>query len=520
MMKQYTFADMLSAVGITPTSESKLIILPFEPFPHQISGFRTTLKWDRCGLYDDAGAGKTFPIQAYCALYALLGNKVVIGMPPALLDQFEESYDNFFVGFRNYIDLAILRGTVKQRDKLIAGWNDTRWPDVLMMTYQMFASLHKLKNQADKTVRKANGSSYIKKGWKKDKQHKLIQHGYNVLVFDESQALKNISSGVTKVVNRYINTADANLLLSTGSPLGNTPEDCYAGIKMITPEVYETKSSFERKHIIRNIHSPFREIIDFQNLDTLHRNVFKQARRVTKEEVTKDLPDKLISAVPVKLSKAHMKLYRELLTARILEFDGKVLDATNNSKLRMTALRLISNPENYIDTGKSIPNEMDASCDTLVDMINPGQNKIIIFSNFKDTVARLQDHYKDLNPVTINSQTKDANKSRLSFTEDPECRMIILNYVSGGVGLNLQVSSHSIFYEPTGVPSQFHQAFARTHRSGQESSFVNGYLLDPAGTYAHKQIGNLLQKDSVANQVIRDPGKLLCELLGDPLNIL
>ncbi len=522
VVKQYTFADMLRKVGVKPTPESELIILPFKPFPHQVSGFKQALKWSRFGLYDDAGAGKTYPIQAYCTILSLLGNKVVVGMPPVLLEQFKESYEEFFIGIGNYKDIQIFEGNVAKRGKMMDSWNRRAkgWPDVLLMTYQMFSSFHKLKEAPDKTVRKKDGTSYIKKGWKKDRRNRLIAKGYNVLVFDESQAIKNISSTITKVVKRYVDETDCHLLLSTGSPLGNTPEDCYSPIKLVTPDVYRTKGAFERKHIIRNIHSPFREVIAYENLDLLHNNLFKQARRVTKEEVTENLPDKLLTKVPIKLGASHMKLYRELLTARVLEFDGQVLDATNNSKLRMTALRLISNPENYVDAGKTITNEMDAACESLIEMIDPSLHKIVIFSNFKDTVARIAAHYSHLNPVTINSATKDVNKSRKAFTEDDDCRLLVLNYVSGGVGLNLQVSSHSIFYEPVSVPSQFHQAIARTHRTGQKSTCVNGYLLDPKATFAHKQIQNLLEKDSVANEVIRDPNKLLIELLGDPMNIL
>ena len=512
----YTFADYLRAAEVVPPIEAFLIPMPHEPFPHQIPALKKMLEYDRVGLFDDAGTGKTLPLQAYAALFALLGNKVIVCMPPALLGQFAETYAEFFAGIDAYLHIATFRGTVKQRDKMTEEWNRCNtWPDVLLMTYQMFSSFHHLKTKKDKTVRRKNMPSYIKKGVTRDAKHRLLDKGYNVLVLDESQAVKTISSAITKKVNRYINHDDCNLVLSTGSPLGNTPEDCYAPIKMLTPWIYATKAAFERKHIIRNIHSPFKEIEEFINLDVLHINMFKQARRVTKEEVTKDLPEKLVSAIPVELSAAHKKLYRSLLTARILEFDGQVLDATNASKLRMTALQLISNPLNYMDAGSTIDNNLFEACDQLIDSIDPKQHKIIIFSNFKATVAALKERYSEYNPATINSDTKDPNAERIRFTSDDSCRIIILNYIAGGVGLNLQIASYIIMFEPTGVPSQWHQAVARAHRAGQLADYVNVYLLDALHTYASRIIKNLIEKDEVANEVIRDPNKLLRELLYD-----
>ena len=512
----YTLKDYFQEAGVaSPPAEAGQIVMPYPPYPHQVSGLRTLLKWNRVGLYDDAGTGKTLPLQAYAALFALLGNKVIVCMPPALIGQFQETYEDFMVGLTDYVKVAPFKGTVKQRQKLWGEWDTRQWPEILLMTYQMFSSLHRLKKKADKKITRQDGGSYIKSGWDKDKQHQLKVKGYNVLVMDESEAVKTISSATTRITRRFVEDDDCNLILSTGSPLGNTPEDCYAPVKLLTPKVYATKAAFERQHIVRNIHSPFKEIVDFINLDALHINVFKHARRVTKEEVNKNLPEKLVSSVPVKLEVAHRKLYRELLTTRILEFDGKVLDATNNSRLRMTALQLISNPNHYLDEGKSVINAMDDAFSELVASIDPMQHKIIVFSNFRATIARLKEAYSKYNPATINSDTRDSNAERVRFVEDDDCRIIFLNYQAGGVGLNLQVSSHVIMFEPTSVPGRFHQAVARSHRAGQKALCVNVYLLRPEHTLAAKQIRDLLDKDEVAHKVVRDPVKMLKELLDE-----
>ncbi len=51
--------------------------------------------------------------------------------------------------------------------------------------------------------------------------------------------------------------------------------------------------------------------------------------------------------------------------------------------------------------------------------------------------------------------------------EEPDCRILVANSVSGGTGLNLQIANYVIFYESPVSPIHRLQAEWRCYRAGQ-----------------------------------------------------
>lgn len=509
----YMLSHFMQAAGVTNCPLwMHGIPMKYRPFDHQLDSLREMLSHERFGEYSDAGTGKTLPMQGYATLYAALGNRAVVVMPPSLIEQFLETFHEFFVGIENHIKIAKLKGTPKQREKLIAVWDSEGWPDVLVMSYQMFLK-HSPPRKKVKSKERVDGRLRVVA--RTNPMYRFLQNrGYNALIADEAHALKNPGTETHKAFWHYVGDGEGEhaLVLATGSPIGNTPIDAYGLIRLVTPEAYRTKGAFERDYVIFNPNSDFREILGYQNLEKMHEVLYKQARRVTKQEVFKDLQEPLVAQVPVQLSPKHKKLYQSLLKERVLLLQDKLIDATQETALRMAALRLLSCPEHYSD--EPIDNELRRSIDAIVEGIDPSQHKIIMFSYFKETVAALSQHYAHLNPAVINGASGDKDPQRLKFLNDPSCRMIIVNWLSGGVGLNLQISSHVVFAEAPTVPKDAHQAIARAHRSGQKE-VVNVYFFKVPGTLAAKNIKKLLSKEVENNEVVRDKHKLLAELLGD-----
>nr|XP_016464088.1 PREDICTED: DNA repair protein RAD16-like [Nicotiana tabacum] len=54
-----------------------------------------------------------------------------------------------------------------------------------------------------------------------------------------------------------------------------------------------------------------------------------------------------------------------------------------------------------------------------------------------------------------------------TFTEDPECRILLMSLKAGGVALNLTVASHVFLMDPWWNPAVELQAQDRIHRIGQ-----------------------------------------------------
>ena len=97
--------------------------------------------------------------------------------------------------------------------------------------------------------------------------------------------------------------------------------------------------------------------------------------------------------------------------------------------------------------------------------------KTIIFSQFTSLL--------DLLEVPIRRQgwqhvrfdgtmnVSDRNASVRTFTDDPECRVMLVSLKAGNAGLNLVAASHVILFDPFWNPYVEDQAIDRAHRIGQ-----------------------------------------------------
>ena len=258
-------------------------------------------------------------------------------------------------------------------------------------------------------------------------------------------------------------------------------------------------------------------MLGYTNTHILSRNLYEHARRVTKEQVF-DIKKPIVQEVPIKLAPAHKALYRKLMTERVLQVDGDLIDATTQQSLRQKALQIVAAPENFTDN-KSMDNQVLEALDELLDDIGMAgkHEKALVFSNYHTTVNALMKRYEKFKPAQFDGQITHnwQEVSRKRFLEDDECRMMIAHPLSGGVGLNLQsVCCYAFFVEPVGIPGLFTQAAERIHRLGQ-TKVVTIYILKAIGTLYPKVISVMLgrEKDSIA--VMRDKHSLLKELIPD-----
>lgn len=540
-----SLSDLMLASGVTnyPVWFDK-VQLPFWPMPHQMEQVKLYARNMRFLDAGDPGVGKTFPAQIHAVLMAALGNKVVFSMPPKLIVQFYEELKDFFVGIDNHLKVAHLDVPATQKKKLIDQWDAEGWPDILVMSYDIYRVLndrsptkaigHNLWYQRDGSPYfKGEGEPYDRtaKPFTKDGreinkrgrarnpfQFKLKRAGYNVLFFDEAHAL----CGVDSILSTSVYEMSAQLgdevavYLMTGTPVPTHLEDVYGIIRLINPGAYGNKAAFERQHCEIQTFSvnngkkdvKVKKIVAYHNTEKVYQALYKNARRVQKRDVIQ-MPDPLITQIKVHLTGAHKKLYKKIINDRFAILGDKVLMPDNQSALRHLALQLISCPDEF-DQSVSMDNDLAKACDTLLDSINPDQHKAIIFAYYKRAIDFLAKRYAHWNPAVLYGGSDRSQVEK--FKTDPSCRIFVINWIAGGAGLNLQCASHSIFYECPTSPKDAKQAIARTDRKGQEN-IVNVYFLRVMGTLLDRNFKNLLKNEEENNQIVRDRKDLLHELL-------
>lgn len=490
----------------------------FIPDPHQRTGLNRALSYSRFGLYDVCDMGKTCVMQAYSCLYAQNGYKVVAIMLPILVIQFEEKLSQTFKGIETKVWAHPLNTGPAKRDKLFSKWKaDGNFPDIMIMSYEMFM-----------------------KEWRR-----LLECGYNVLVADEADKLCNCETIVHKAVKQFAEEVDGKgeecaMLLSTGTPIRKELEEAYGLISTITPDTYANKGQFDSIHVdyfkqkIERVamvggkaarkSGTQLTIINYFEKELLTRNLYAQARRITKDQIGRHEKPR-ITELSVELDPAHKTLYRRLLKERILEIDGMTIDVINAQALRQTAMQLIATPHRYVDAGVKIRNALLEALEAYASSMNIENTeetehvargeKLTVFCHFRSTVEHLIAHFKHLNPASIYGGTRDAQKEKRKFLKDDSCRILIGNATSMGAGVDdLQhVCSKAVFYEPCSVPRTFIQSVERINRRGQQyQTYI--MIMKALGTIAPKLTDIMLERNQEIKFVNRDKFSYLDELYG------
>ena len=133
------------------------------------------------------------------------------------------------------------------------------------------------------------------------------------------------------------------------------------------------------------------------------------------------------------------------------------------------------------------------------DVIDGGE-KLVIFAFLRDVVDALLHEFPDAVKVTGSDDTRAKQNAVDRFQNDPECRLIILNYRSGGTGLTLTASSRVGFIEFPWTYSDCEQAEDRCHRNGQKNA-VNCYYFLGDRTIDRYMYDVIQTKKNIANEV-------------------
>jgi superfamily II DNA/RNA helicase len=229
-----------------------------------------------------------------------------------------------------------------------------------------------------------------------------------------------------------------------------------------------------------------------------------------------DIEEPLMVPIEYDLEPAHYRLYTELAENELLKLpDGGKIEATTANKLRHALGQIIVNWGHFAGD----PAKESAPIELVKEKLEElGGKKLVIFADYKLTVRCLVEKLAEHGAVAINSEVSDTQKERniQRFINDPTCRVIVIQFISGGKGLDgLQhVCHHCLFIEPCQQPRDFWQAVARLKRTGQKNRVM--VMLPIANkTVQRRGFKNLLENDTLVNQVVRNKSELRALIYGD-----
>ena len=129
----------------------------------------------------------------------------------------------------------------------------------------------------------------------------FVQMTLDYVVLDESQAIKNPASKVTKAAS-LLNAK--NRLCMSGTPLQNNTFDIFAQMNFLNPGMLGTMEFFRKEFA-----TPIDKFGEQEQKDHLRKILYPFILRRTKEQVAKDLPEKTETILFCEMEDEQRKIY-------------------------------------------------------------------------------------------------------------------------------------------------------------------------------------------------------------------
>jgi SWI/SNF-related matrix-associated actin-dependent regulator 1 of chromatin subfamily A len=198
------------------------------------------------------------------------------------------------------------------------------------------------------------------------------------------------------------------------------------------------------------------------NLEELRDRTSKQVLRRLKTEVL-DLPEKIITPVYLRLKS---KLYEGLMGEY---FDWYRTKGEESKSLTIQFTKLMK-------VRQVIAEEKIEHTIELAQNIIDQEKKVIIFTNFTDTLNRIADHFGKQAVRLDGSSSKPQRQYAVDqFQENDKIKVFVGNVKAAGVGLTLTAAESVIINDLSFVPGDLSQAEDRAYRYGQKNNVLVYY---------------------------------------------
>lgn len=467
------------------------------PYSYQLEGVRYALDNKRCIFGDQPGLGKT--LQAICSVVKAHREAMVYGetfpvlviCPAALKVNWKREFKKF-AG----IEACILD------DSNRASWEkfwELKRPDGEALCPVFITNYESLKKFF--VIKVKNTSRFTLASIEFDERVRLFKS----VIIDESHKCKSSKTQQAKFVEG-ICKGKKWIFALTGTPVVNNNTDLIQQLRILGRlDVFGGYKQF----VSRFCDGPKQS----SNMKELHYRLWCCCFfRREKAKVLTQLPDKMRQYITCEIT--NRKEYQDAEN-NFLKYlrqykhadDDKIARAMRGEVMvRMGILKEIA------ARGK-----VKAVSEFIHDVIDGGE-KLIMFAYLKEVVMALKEEFPDAVTVTGSDNITQKQNAVDRFQNDPECKLIILNYKSGGTGLTLTASSRVGFIEFPWTYSDCEQAEDRAHRNGQKNA-VNCYYFLGDKTIDEYMYKVIQTKKDIANEVTGTATQIDEDVVSNVMNL-
>lgn len=391
------------------------------PLTHQKLAIEKLAGSKRFILADDMGLGKT--TSTIIAALETGAKKILIICPASLKINWQREIEN-------YTDRSVY---------IAEGKHFSTEHDFVIVNYDILKNFYDLKDKEGSLITKSN---------------------FDLIILDEAHYVSNGQAARTKLVNSFSKSCERVWLL-TGTPMTNRPMNYFNLLSLVESPVSQNWLAYAIRYCggyqFKAGNRKIWNTSGASNLEELRDRTSRQVLRRLKTDVL-DLPDKIISPIYLRLKS---KLYEGLM--------GEYYDWYKNKKEESSSLTVQFSK--LMKVRQVIAEEKINDTIELAQNIIDQDKKVIIFTNFTDTLQKIHSHFGKQSVYLDGSCTKPQRQYAVDqFQENDKIKVFVGNLRAAGVGITLTAGEAVIMNDLSFVPSDHDQAQDRAYRYGQKNS--------------------------------------------------
>lgn len=298
----------------------------------------------------------------------------------------------------------------------------------------------------------------------------LTSFKFYYVILDESQYIKNPDSKIYKAVNQL---KSKHRLVLTGTPIENSLTDLWSQLNFLNKGLLGNLRFFKREFV-----QPIEKNTDPEKKEKLQQFIQPFVLRRTKNQVAKDLPDKLESVIYCDMTDEQKSIYEEekskirnsiMETIESADEKPTILAIEGLNRLRQISNHPVLIDENYMaESGKF--DEITRNIENLI----AEKHKVLIFSAYVKHLNLFANYLQKNNHTfsMLTGSTQNREQVIHDFQDAEDNFVFLIQIKAGGVGLNLTAADYVFIIDPWWNPAVEEQAINRTHRIGQDKKVM------------------------------------------------
>jgi superfamily II DNA or RNA helicase len=429
-------------------------------------------------LADDMGLGKTITL---IALHLHRGGPTLVVCPASLLGNWEAEIARFAPG----VPVRRFHGAERELGEVGGG--------VVLTTYGT------MRRDADA----------------------LAEVGWDLVVADEAQHLKNAASATAKAIRTIPSRARVAL---TGTPVENNLTELWSILDWCVPGLLGSRLAFRRAWasqieagVDQGMTQRFAALI----------SPFLLRRRKSDPGIAPELPPKTETDHPLALTREQAVLYESFVRDTMARIERADPVTRRGLVLRLlTGLKQICNhPAQFLKqasgriAGRSQKIDL---LDELLATVLAEDGAVLVFTQYVAMARLLETHWEatGVPHQFLHGGTPVRQRERMvARFQAGEVPVFLLSLQAGGVGLNLTRADHVVHVDRWWNPAVEDQATDRAYRIGQTKP-VQVHRLVTRGTLEDRVAELLARKRALADAVLGRGEAALTELSDDELREL